>query len=312
MPLRGPERSLYGALSTIILHDISPDGSVLVGEGLHERDVAFLGDGAISPRSLAWHERDFSARLSPDGRLALVSGWDPRAKVVAMLRKTTGAAPQLLGEGFGADLSADGRTALLVWGDVLTLAATDAERRRNVRLPDFEISQTRFAGGTDRAISIARARSDTGFRLHSVDLHSGATAPISEEGVEQDSLEVSPGARWVAATTTVDGKKVPVIVPLSGGKASTLSELGPDLTPAGWATDEELWLARLEEGDPSSFGLMRYDVRRRIVLEKRTIGAGGNVSVHGVQITPDGKAIVFIQQRRVGHLYVVRGLGRGR
>jgi hypothetical protein len=317
MPLRGPERSVYASLNLIVLHDISADGGVLVGEGIVERDVSFMGDGAISPRALAWHERDFMARLSPDGRLALVSGWDPRSRVVAMLRKTTGAAPQILGEGLGADLSPDGRTALLVWGDVLTLAATDAERRRNIRLPDFEVGQTRFAGGTDRAISVARAKSDTGFRLHSVDLHNGAATPISGEGfdeqwLDKQSLEVSPGARWAATRMTVDGNQVPVIVPLKDGKPYTISELGADVIPAGWATDEELWLARLDGADPSSFGLIRYDVRRRIAVEKRTIGSGGTAPLLAVHITPDGKNIVFVQQRAVGHLFVVRGLGRGR
>jgi hypothetical protein len=252
------------------------------------------------------------ARLSPDGRLVLVSGWDPRTRLVAMLRKTTGAAPQLVGEGVGVDLSPDGRTALLVSDDVLTLAATDAERRRTVRLPDFEIRLTRFAGGTDRAISVARARSDTGFRLHSVDLHGGAASAVSEEGVDEQSLEVSPGARWAATRMTVKGKKVPVLVPLVEGKPSIISELGPDLIPAGWATEEELWLARLDGVDPSSFGLIRYDVKRRLAVERRTIAAGGTAPPMGVHLTPDGKNIVFVQQRFVGHLFVIRRLARGR
>ena len=60
---------------------------------------------------------------------------------------------------------------LLVRDDVLTLAATDADSRRDVRLPGFEVRLTRFAGGPDRAISIrwgtdgvaaAFALSDTG------------------------------------------------------------------------------------------------------------------------------------------------------
>ena len=275
MPLRGPERSIYNTLSPIGLHDISADGRVLLGQGALERDITFLGEGAPNPRSLSWGERDSRARLSPDGRLALVSGWDQRTRMVARLRKTNGAAPQTLGEGIGFDLSPDERTALLVLSEeVLTLQATDTGSRRDIRLPGFTIGATRFAGGTDRAISAARAKSDTGYRLYSVDLHSGAAAPVSEEVVEGDSLEVSPGARWAATRMTVGGKELPAIVSLSGGKPFTVSDLGPDLMPAGWASDDELWLARLDRADPSSFGLIRYDVRRRVARETKTIGSG--------------------------------------
>jgi eukaryotic-like serine/threonine-protein kinase len=309
MPLRGPERSIYSALSVIVLHDISADGRVLLGQGITERDITFLGEGAPNPRSLSWGERDHPARLSPDGRLALFSGWDPRTRMVAMLRKTNGALPQNLGEGYGFDLSPDGRTALLVSSEeVLTLAGTDTESRRNIRLPGFDIEAARFAGGTDRAISAARAKSDTGYRLYSVDLHSGAVLPVSEEGVDEDSLEVSPGAQWAATRMTVGGKQLPAIVSLSGAKPFTVSDLGPDLKPAGWASDDELWLARLDRADPSSFGLIRYDVRRRLARERRTIGSGGTGTVLWVHVTPDGKNIVFGQQRVTGHLFVVRGL----
>jgi hypothetical protein len=64
--------------------------------------------------------------------------------------------------------------------------------------------------------------------------------------------------------------------------------------------------------DPSSFVLIRYDVRRRIAVERRTIAAGGTAPPMAVQITPDGKNMVFVQRRTVGHLFVIRRLARGR
>jgi hypothetical protein len=48
-------------------------------------------------------------------------------------------------------------------------------------------------------------------------------------------------------------------------------------------------------------------VRRRLVLKKRTIGSGGG-TVLSVHVTPDGKNVVFGEERVAGHLYVVRGL----
>ena len=309
MPFRGPERQVYGAQNLTILEDISADGRVLVGQGFWERDITFLGDGAPNPRSLAWNDLDLWPRLSRDGRLALFSAWDPRSEMVAMLRGTNGAAPQALGEGGGSDLSPDGRTALLLSdaGQALTVMATDGDSRRTIRPRGLAFREARFAGGTDRAIATARAGSDKGSRIYSVDLRSEAVAPASEEGIDERSLEVSPGAGWAATRTTVEGKMVPVIVPLSGGSPSTLSDLGPDLKPVSWASDDELWLTRIDQGDPTKFELIRYDVRRRLVLKKRTIGSGGG-TVLSVHVTPDGKNVVFGEERVAGHLYVVRGL----
>ena len=213
LPPTGAERSLYGALNPIVLHDVSPDGRALVGQGIVERDITFLGEGAPNPRSLSVHERDKPARLSRDAQLALFSGWDPQTHMIAMLRKTSGAPPQTLGPGYGMDLSSDGRSVLLVSeDDVLTRVSPESGNRQVIRTPDFsEFGAVRFAGGTERAVASARTRSDPEFHLHSIDLRTSTAVRISDAQVEQYALEVSPGARWAAAWMTTDGTVVPAI-----------------------------------------------------------------------------------------------------
>jgi hypothetical protein len=186
----------------------------------------------------------------------------------------------------------------------------DGANRRTVRLPEMDIFQLRFAGGTDRAISFARAGSDSSFRLYSVDLRVGVATPVSGEGLDKDYLEVSPGARWAATRLTAEKNQLLAIVPLWGGEPRTLPDLGPDLLPAGWASDDELWLARVDRADPSSFELIRYDLKHQRALERRTIASGGTAPVYAVHVTRDGKNLIFSQERVTGHLYVVRGLTR--
>ena len=304
----GRERSVYRALDGIKLHDVSADGRVLVGQGLLERDITFLGDGAPNFRSLAWLSRDRWPRLSADGSQVLFSAWDPSFSAVAILGKTNGAVPQNLGEGYGADLSLDGRTALLVTDEGLTLAPTNAEGRRKVPLPGFEIGAARFAGQTDRAVVLAHASTNTEYRLYSVDLHTGAVTPVSEHAVDGNSLEVAPGARWAAVRMDVDRKKVLAILPLFPGEPLIVSDLEPDLLPAGWASEHELWLGRVDQTDPSSFELTHYDVRSRRVLETRTIGSGVSGNILSIHVTPNGKNIVLGKEQVTGHLYVVKGL----
>ena len=313
LPLRGPERSIYTSLNAIVLHDISSDGRALVGQGLLERDITLLYPGAGNRQSLSWIEPDFSVRLARDGNVALVSSWDGSTRVEATLRRLDVAARQPLGEGFGSDLSPDERTALLLSGNTMTVVRSDGAIRRQVLCPDFAtISLARFAGGTESAIAIARATWDKDVRLFSVDLQSCAAVSLSAEGLDTDILEVSPGAQWAATRMSVDGNQGVVIVPLFAAEPVTLAGLGPDLMPVGWAGENELWLARVNAGNLSSFGLVRYDVRRRVELESRTIELGVAGALRSVQVTPDGRKVVFSQERDTGHLYIVRGLGGAR
>jgi len=315
MPVAGPERTVYTALAPIILHDIAADGSVLIGQGLTERDIAFLGEGAANPRSLGWGDRDHSPRLSANGRLVLFSSWGTRVEPVALLRKTSGAPPQKLGDDEGMDISADGKWALLVRdNDGLTLVATGGGTRRRVPLPGFEFEATRFAGGTSRALSVGRASTDSGNRLYSIDLDRSIATPLSEPMKEIDAsvLEISPDGQWAATSVVVDEKSASVLHPLSGGKPVTLTGLPPEVRPVGWASKDELWFAKVDQADPSVIRLIRFDVRRGVTLQERTIGTGGPGFTGILHLTPDGKNIVFGQERTAGHLYVVRGLQEAR
>ena len=311
MPVAGPERTVYIALAPIVIHDIAADGSVLIGQGFTEKDITFLGEGTANPRSLGWGDRDNSPRLSADGRQVLFSTWGTRVQQMALLRKTSGAFPQQLGEGFGMDLSSDGRWALLGRdNDGLTLVATGTGTRRKVPLPSLEFAATRFVGGTSRALSFARASTDSGYRLYSIDLDRAIATPLSEpmKELDEDFLEISPDSQWAATSVVADEKSASMLHPLSGGKPVTLTGLPPNVRPVGWASKDELWFARVDQADPSVIGLIRFDVRRGVTLQERTMGTGGPGFTGQLHLTPDGKNIVFGQQRTTGHLYVVRGL----
>ncbi|RPH68269.1 MAG: hypothetical protein EHM78_19410 [Myxococcaceae bacterium] len=196
-------------------------------------------------------------------------------------------------------------------GDGLTLVATGTGTRRHIPLPGLHIGATRFLGSTSRAVGVARASTDSRSRLYTIDLDGTGATPLSEPLAELQFLEMSPDKRWAAANAVVDEKYGPVLLPLAGGKPVTLTGLGPDVSPIGWASNDELWFARIDDADPSAIGLIRFDVRRRVIVEERTIGTRGPVITAPPHLTADGKNIVFVEQRIAGHLYVLRGLGAG-
>jgi hypothetical protein len=178
-----------------------------------------------------------------------------------------------------------------------------------VSLPGgFDIGWARWLGATNRVLFIARVGTDTDFRLYSFDLGGSGATPLSEPGFNPDFLKVSPDQAWAA---TLDAMGRPVLHPLAGGKSVMLTELEPGSTPAGWASRDELWFARTDEANAAVFRLSRFDIRRRRILEERTVApiiATGSGAISRVQVTPDGKSMVFEQRRTVGHLYVLRGL----
>ena len=312
LPVDGPERTVYTALAPIVIQDIAADGSVIIGQGYAENDLTFLGEGAPNPRSLGWDDWTNLPRLSGDGGLVLFTAQGTRSATVALLRKTSGTPPQNLGDGTGWDLSPDGRWALLQSGDGLTLVSTDTGTRRHIPLPGLAITWTRFLGNINRAVSVARTGTDSGFRLYSINLDGSGATPLSERLERLTWLEISPDGRWAASNAVVDGKFEPVLHPLAGGKPVVLAGLGPNVGPIGWASNDELWLARVDEADPSVIALIRFDVRRRVKVEERTIGTGGSGFTGDLHVTPDGKNIVFTQQRISGHLYVIRGMAGAR
>ena len=309
MPLHGPERTVYQGLNNIALQDISRDGLVLLAQGMFERDTTFIGAGSPNPRSLSWYERDGAARLSRDGRWIISSGWDQDTRRVTILRRTNGELPRFLGEGYGTDLTPDvGKAIIVNIPEELRVVETQGEARATVTLPGFDISATRFLAGTDRVLSIARAPTDAGDRLYAIDLRTSVATRLSEDDVDQDVLEVSPGARYAATRRLADGKWRTAIYAVATGQELPTPALGPELFPAGWATDTELWLSRVTPEDPATFTLTRYDVEHRRPLGQRVVAAGASGQVSWVNVTADGKNVVFTMQRGSAHLYTVQGL----
>jgi hypothetical protein len=309
MPLHGPERTVYQGLNTTDLQDISRDGLVLLAQGWFERDTTFVGAESPNPRSLSWYERDGPARLSRDGRWIISSGWDQDTKRVTMLRRTNGEFPRFFGEGYGMDLSPDlGKALIISDPDKIRIVETQGEGQTAVTLPGVDVEVTRFAGGTDRALTIARGPSDGDYRLYAVDLHTSAATGLSREGLDPDVLEVSPSARYAATRQLGGGKVRPAIFAVATGQEVTTSGLSPEQIPAGWATDRELWLSRVIPEDPSTFMLTRYDVEHRRTLAQRVVAAGASGAISWVNVASDGKNVVFTLQRGSAHLYTVQGL----
>lgn len=195
------------------------------------------------------------------------------------------------------DLPSRGRRSLLArsWWVLVLLAALAAAVGMGRRFSPHPTGPPRGERVTLRPVNFVRpARSaqtaaDLGYRLYSVDLETGSVAPVSPATIEPDVLEVSLDGKLAAAWTTSEGKRYPAIFPLSGGEPLVVRDLGPDVAPSGWASNTELWLAKFDGPEPSGFELIRFDVRRGLSVERRSVPTGGGMVAASLRVTPDGK-----------------------
>ena len=114
--LEGRVRTLVPALGRLVLHDVFPDGRVLLERTTLKSEVRFRGAADAAERDLSWLDLPRVAQISGDGRSILFyeSGEGGGPIYASYLRATDGAVPVRLGSGRAMSLSTDGRFAVSI------------------------------------------------------------------------------------------------------------------------------------------------------------------------------------------------------
>jgi dipeptidyl aminopeptidase/acylaminoacyl peptidase len=175
------------------LHDISPDGRLLMARTDDRGGIAALTPGETQERDLSWLDNPFPADLSRDGTRILFSeigvGGGPQGSVY--LRRTDGSPAVRLGDGGGRALSPDGQWALA--GPAITgpgepsvpyleLLPTGPGQARRIQLPGIGFSNARWL--PDGRSAIVRAQEPNGVpRLYVLRLDGAALEPVTPQGV---------------------------------------------------------------------------------------------------------------------------------
>src|SRR5262249_14618714 len=112
--LSGATESVYRATGNVTLHDIAPDGRLLITQDVERLGDLGLGPGDTKERELTWLDWSLAGDLSPDGRTLLFteSGEGGGEGYSIYIRKTDGSPAVRLATGSAAALSPDGKTAL--------------------------------------------------------------------------------------------------------------------------------------------------------------------------------------------------------
>jgi eukaryotic-like serine/threonine-protein kinase len=306
----GKERVVLSSPGTgISILDVFRDGRALISTQVGKMGCSCLPPGQVQTRELSWLDGSAPEALSADGQSLLLSellrGAGEKGSIY--LRKTDGSDAIRLGDGYGEDLSPDGKWAL---------TTEVAGRRHWILVPTGPGSPKTLPPGplvgrfeanflpNGRQIVFGGREKDRGRRIYIQDIDSGSVHAISPEDVVTRGL-ATPDSRYVIGQQKGRAVKYPV----DGSTPIPLTYLDSDDVPLQWSADESvLYVQRTEVWPPA---VDRVSTKTGERMRWKTIqpaDPAGVDSVLRILITPDGKSYCHDYVRILSELSIVEGV----
>jgi len=292
------------------LHDIAPDGRVLMARTDDRSGVAVRAPGDGTMRDLSWLDASNIADITPDGSRILFTeygvGGGPRTS--AYLRGTDGSMAVRLGDGVAHALSPDGRWALLQSagdGAYFDLIPSGAGTARRLERPGLRLLGARWLPSGREVVVWAR-QGEAVPRLFLLDLEGTMTRPLTPEGraVGRRGWAVSPEGTEVALSG-VGGLE---IFPVAGGAPRRVPGDTGALQVIGWIRDG-LLVSEAPAESSAVFQLNSNSGRRSLwtTIEPQDPAGIMNHDLATLVATPDGRAFGYTWHRAISDLYLVEG-----
>ncbi|HJT17447.1 MAG TPA: protein kinase, partial [Thermoanaerobaculia bacterium] len=226
------------------LYDISPQGRVLLSNGMWRAALEYQAPGDTASRDMSWLDWSILADLSNDGRSILFNETrEGGGAASSVYLRTVGSAPVKIGEGYGDALSQDGKLVLAHVGDKLAVLPTGSGEARELKI------EGAFDRGAvwlpdNHSVIIAGALKDHGYALHLLDTLDENEKTISPENIWGDATRpfaVSPDGRFVAGMTK---DQTIAIYALGGGTPVAVTGAQKGEVPIQWGVDGSLYVYR--------------------------------------------------------------------
>ena len=308
--LEGRLRPVFQAPGSLILHDISKSGDVLIVHGTERLRMQYQGPDDERPRDLSWLDWSLVREFFPDGRSILfdetgVGGGQGHS---VYMRDVDGSPAIRLGDGYNPHLSPDGQWALAnldMPESMLHLIPTGAGETRAVSTGTLQWNAAWFFPDGKR-LCVAASEGESALRLFELDLSTGAYRAFTEEGITPAGILVSEDGKTAGARGP-SGKYT--LYPVDGGTPQVLETIGRQEHPFAWAQDGKALLTYTRGTLPSVVSRVDLTTGEHTVV--REITPADRTGVDGIThvvMTPDEKAVAFSYAQVLGDLYVIRGL----
>jgi eukaryotic-like serine/threonine-protein kinase len=314
--LAGKRRIAFEAPGGLTIQDVARDGKWLATR-VDYRYAAMVHTPAdvalfVAPedRDLSWLNTSHARALSQDGQTLLFAETGVGTNYAACLRKTGGppggASVVRLGEGWPADLSADGKWALAVVQSrppQLVIYPTGAGETVQLKRGEIEnyVSAQWFRDG--KSVLINGNEPGKGTRFYVQETGGGAARPVTPEGTRDG---------WLSADGTLilargaDGKYS--VYPVAGGEPRPVLGLTDADTIAQWSADGRSVLVYRRAEIPCR--LERVDLatgRRTLFKEFAPADRTGLLSMREIFVTDDLRSYAYTAYYQVSSLFVSEG-----
>jgi Tol biopolymer transport system component len=308
--LDGQERVIFSSAGTALaILDVFRDGRALVATHVARMGCSCVAPGEAQPRELSWLDGSAPEALSRDGRWVLLSEMLRGAGKTGSiyLRKTDGSDAIRLGDGYGEDLSPDGKWILETsvetrqhWMIVPTGPGTPRTLPTGPLVARFEANFL----PDGRRIVFGGAEKDRGARIYVQDIDNGSIRPISPERVVTEGLSTRD-SRYVIGQTREQAFKFAV----DGTAPIPLNYLTSDDVPLQWSANESHLYVRRAGAWPPAVDRVNTSTGEREPWKTIQPGDPAGVdTIHRILITPDGKSYCHDYIRFLSELFVVEGL----
>jgi Tol biopolymer transport system component len=314
--LSGKRRLVEKAPGRLVLHDVAPDGTLLLERNSHRMEMrALRADG--EDVDLSWFDFSGPADLSADGKTLLFyeSGEGGGQAYSVYVRPTDGALPVRLGDGRATALSPDGRSVVAIPLDGeprLTILPTGAGTMKTIAHPQIESYRWASWLPDGSGILFSATEPKKLVRLYVHDLATGTMRPAAPEGRGGFKGTITPDGKAVITVEAGAPKQTShkySLQPLDGGAATPLPWIQSGDQPLRWSADgKSLFVQR----GSMPIQILRTDASgtRTVLREISPRDAAGAGAMGGVIVlSADGSLIVYSHHRVLSDLYLVDALG---
>ncbi len=318
LALNGRTRPVLAGMGRLVIHDVAPDGRVLLESATLRSEMLFRREGDTEDRDLSWLDFSAAVALSPDASEVYFyeSGQGGGPDYLNFVRRTDGSlAPVRVGTGRACALSPDGQWALAInlrRPDHVDVLPTGPGEARQIRIPGAAIHEVAgfVPGGRRVSVTVRDAAGRRSSWLVNDDGSDPRRLPLPEGRALYESPFSPDGTRVVMSCGKSGGKSSgPCIVPLDGSEPVPVPGAKPEWRPTGWDEKGRIYFRDRSRRFPET--LWRVDPANghaRAIAELAPRDLAGAQSIAGVVVSRRGDAWVYTVLRRLSDLHVVSGV----
>jgi hypothetical protein len=303
LTLGGRRRVVYQPPGGLIIQDVAPDGRWLASRPDFRYAAMLHTPDAPQDRDLSWLNTSHVRGLSPHGKTLLFTETSVGANYAVCLRKTDGSPVVRLGEGWAADLSADGSRVLAVIQSrppQLVVYPTGAGQTRRLERGKIENYATAEWFPDGRHVLVNGNEPGKGMRFYVQAVDDGPPRPVTPEGTRDGLLSRDGGT--VLARGPDEGY---ALYPITGGDPQPVSGLRPDDVVAKWLEDGRAVLVYSRAEIPCRLERVSLATgERQLFAEVAPAERAGLLSLRDVFLTDDLRSYAYTAYYRVSSLFV--------